>query len=280
MRRLFIYFFFHLIANTIVHGQSIRSSMAAPIAQLLTYSSVHHSPFNMVANQAVLARFDNFSGAVYGEKRFALKELSQYTGIISFPTSSGNFGVSVDHFGDLPYNETGVGLAYGRQLSEMIDIGVQFNYYNFQTQGYGSASSINVEGGILFHLSEIFKAGFHIYNPGGSKIGKEVTESLPSVYSAGFGYDLTQKVFIGASIEKMEGQPLNLNAGVHYYFEDKLSACGGINSANSSYFIGFGVLVKNLRLDIIASMHPQLGISPGLLLTFSPPPKAQSNNNE
>jgi hypothetical protein len=104
VRRLFIYFFFHLIANTLVHGQSIRSSMAAPIAQLLTYSSVHHSTFNMIANQAVLARFDNFSGAVYGEKRFALKELSQYTGIISFPTSSGNFGVSVDHFGDLPYN--------------------------------------------------------------------------------------------------------------------------------------------------------------------------------
>jgi hypothetical protein len=278
VRRLFIYFFFHLIANTIVHGQSIRSSMAAPIAQLLTYSSVHRSPFNMVANQATLAKIDNISGGVYGEKRFALKELSQYKGIISFPTSSGNFGISVDHFGDLPYNETGVGLAYGRQLGDMIDIGVQFNYYNFQTQGYGSASSINAEGGVLFHLSETFEAGFHIYNPGGSKIGKEVTENLPSVYSAGLGFDLSKKVYLGASIEKTEGQPLNLNAGIHYYFEDKLSACGGVSSANSSYFIGFGVLVKNLRLDILASLHPQLGVSPGLLLTFSPPKKAQSNN--
>ncbi|HJW16939.1 MAG TPA: hypothetical protein VJ499_07455 [Flavisolibacter sp.] len=278
MRRLILYLFFHLIAYTIVQGQSIRSSMAAPVAQLLTYSSLHASPFNIVANQATLARIDNISGAVYGEKRFALRELSQYTGIISFPTSSGNFGLSVDHFGDLPYNETGVGLAYGRRLSDMIDIGVQFNYYNFQTQGYGSASSINAEGGVLFHLTETFNVGFHIYNPGGSKMGKEENETLPSIYSAGFGYDLSPKVFIGASIEKKEDQPLNLDAGIHYYFEDKLSACGGISSANSSYYIGFGVLVKSLRLDILASMHPQLGVTPGLLLTFSPPKKAQPNN--
>jgi hypothetical protein len=278
VRRLFIYLFFHFIAHAIVQGQSIRSNMAAPIAQLLTYSSLHASPFHMVANQATLARLDNLSAAMYGENRFALRELSQYTGIISFPTSSGNFGLSVDRFGDLAYNETGVGLAYGRRLGEMIDIGVQFNYYNFQTQGYGSASSINAEGGVLFHLTETFEVGFHIYNPGGSKMGKEITETLPSVYSAGFGYDLSQKVFIGASIEKKEHQPLNLDAGVHYYFEDKLSACGGISSATSSYYIGFGVLVKNLRLDLLASMHPQLGITPGLLLTFSPSKKAQIND--
>jgi hypothetical protein len=252
--------------------------MAAPIAQLLTYSSLHASPFHMVANQATLARLDNLSAAMYGENRFALRELSQYTGIISFPTSSGSFGLNVDRFGDLAYNETGVGLAYGRRLSDMIDIGVQFNYYNFQTQGYGSASSINAEGGVLFHLTETFEVGFHIYNPGGSKMGKEMTETLPSVYSAGFGYDLSQKVFIGASIEKKEAQPLNLDAGVHYYFEDNLSACGGISSATSSYYLGFGVLVKNLRLEILASMHAQLGVTPGLLLTFSPPKKAQPNN--
>lgn len=278
MRRLFIYLFCHFIVHIVVHGQSIRKPLAAPVAQLLAYSSSHSSPYAIVSNQASLARIHTIAAAVYGEKRFALKELSQYTATVSIPTTSGNFGIRADHFGDLSYNESGIGLAYGRKLGEKIDIGVQFNYYNFKTQGYGSASSINAEGGVLFHLTESFNIGFHMYNPSGNQLGKKAGENLPSIYAAGFGYDVSSKVFIGASIEKQEDQPLNLNAGMHYYFGDKLSACGGIGSATSSYYIGFGVVLKTLQLNVLASMHPQLGVTPGLLLIFNPPVKAQQDN--
>jgi hypothetical protein len=266
------------MAIVVVHGQSIRKPLAAPVARLLTYSSLHYTPFNIMANQASLARIQSISGAFYGEKRFALKELGQYSATVSLPTVSGNFAFQADYFGNLSYNETGVGLAYGRRLGDRIDIGVQFNYYNFKTQGYGSASSINAEGGVLFHLTESFNIGFHMYNPSGNQLGKSGEENLPSIYSAGFGYDVSPKLFIGASIEKQEDQPLNLIAGMHYYFDDKLSACGGIGSATSTYYIGFGVLVKTLQLNVLASMHPQLGVTPGLLLVFNPPVKAQQDN--
>jgi hypothetical protein len=278
VRRLFIYLFFHFIANAIVQGQSIQKPLAAPIARLLTYSSLHSNPFNIGDNQATLAKINNISGAIYGEKRFALKELSLYTAALSIPTSSGNFGIKADHFGDLSYNESAVGLAYGRRLGEKLDIGVQFNYYNFKTQGYGSASSINAEGGILYHLTESLNIGFHMYNPGGSQLGKSGEEYLPSIYSAGFGYNVSPKLYIGASIEKQEHEPLNVVGGLHYYFDNKLSACGGIGSATSTYYIGFGVLVKGLQLNVLAAMHPQLGVTPGLLLIFNPPVKAQLNN--
>ncbi len=278
MRRLLFVLFFHFIAIIIVQGQSVRRPLAAPLTQLLTFSSLHSSAFNMRANQAALARLKEISAAVYAEKRYNLKELSQYAATIGIPTSSGNFGISGDYFGDLSYNESGIGLAYSRRLSEKIDIGVQFNYYNIKSEGYGSAFSVNAEGGIIFHLTESLNIGFHMYNPMGSPIGKSHEEKLPAIYSAGFGYDVSSKVFIGATIEKQESEPLNLNAGLHYFFEERMSACAGISAATSSYYMGFGIGMKSLHLNMLASLHPQLGVTPGLLLTFNPSGKAQHNN--
>ena len=40
----------------------------------------------------------------------------------------------------------------------------------------------------------------------------------------------------------------------------------GIASENESPYAGAGISWNNLRLDISASYHPQLGISPGLML--------------
>ena len=40
----------------------------------------------------------------------------------------------------------------------------------------------------------------------------------------------------------------------------------GIASENESPYAGAGVSWNNLRLDISASYHPQLGFSPGLML--------------
>jgi hypothetical protein len=77
--------------------------------------------------------------------------------------------------------------AYGRKLGGKIDVGVQFNYYSFKVAGYGSASSINAEGGMIVHVTEAFNIGVHLYNPTGVSVGKNAEEKLPAIYSAGFG---------------------------------------------------------------------------------------------
>ena len=83
------------------------------------------------------------------------------------------------------------------------------------------------------------------------------------------GYDVSKQLFIGAEVQKTENQPLSLNAGLQYLFADKLFARGGISSAASISYIGFGVLIKNIRVDVTASFHPYLGVTPGLLLHYS-----------
>ena len=207
--------------------------------------------------------------AVYGERRFLLSELNNYAAVVGLKTNSGNFGVKAGYFGFSDYNETQIGLAYARKLGTKVDIGAQFNYNGIKIGGiYGSASAISFEIGTILHISEKLHAGIHINNPVGGKFGKDPQEKIASVYSFGVGYDASDKFFVSVEIEKEEDQPVNVNAGMQYKFIPQLMARAGVSSATSTAWIGLGLIVKSFRVDITTNYHPQLGITPGLLLLF------------
>jgi hypothetical protein len=71
---------------------------------------------------------------------------------------------------------------------------------------------------------------------------------------------------LSAEIVKQEDLPVNINAGVQYNFLKQLFARVGIASENESPYAGAGISWSNIRLDVSASYHPQLGFSPGLMV--------------
>ncbi|MES2850756.1 MAG: hypothetical protein V4685_16980, partial [Bacteroidota bacterium] len=131
-----------------------------------------------------------------------------------------------------------------------------------------SDNTINFEIGALVHLTDKLNAGLHVYNPVGGKFSK-TDEKLTSAYKVGLGYDASEKFFISAELVKEEDFPVNMNAGFQYQFAKQFFARGGISSANSVAYGGLGLSWSNLRLDISASYHQQLGVSPGLLLIYN-----------
>ena len=262
---LFFIFIFQFI---FVNAQVGRTPVTSVYTRIATYSTINTDVFSFTGNQAALAACKNFSAGVFGERRFALEELGMYSLAVALPTSSGNFGLKADYFGGGEYNETTIGLAYARSLGNKLDIGVQFNYNMFRAGMYGNTSSINFDAGAIFHLTEKLQTGIHVYNPTGSKMRSGEEEKLPTIYNIGFGYDVSERFFFGAEVEKMKDFPLSVNAGVHYKI-DKLIARAGITTATSVYYIGLGVLLNDIRIDATASVHPYLGISPGLLLIYS-----------
>lgn len=251
------------------HSQTLRRPVAAPYIGLGAYSFNHIDVFSFTSNQASLAQLKNAAAGVYGERRFMLNELNNYNAAIGLPTRSGSFGLKAGYSGFSDYKETQIGLAYARKLGNKIDVGVQFNYNGIRVAGYGSASAISFEAGTIFHITEKLNTGFHINNPVGGKFGKDQQEKLPSVYTVGFGYDASQKFFFSAEVIKEEDQPVNVNAGLQYKFIPQLLARAGLSSATSSVWLGLGLSFKSFRLDVTTSYHPQLGISPGLLLLFN-----------
>jgi hypothetical protein len=246
-------------------AQTLRQPISAVYLGLGACSTEHTNVFSFVNNQAALAQMKNTSAGVYGERRFSLNETSMYTAALAIPSQLGNFGLSIKRFGFKNFNENQLGLAYGRSLGKALDIGVQFNYYSYQVPTYNSDNTVNFEIGAIVHLTDKLNAGVHVYSPVGGKFSK-TDEKLTSAYSFGLGYDASDRFFVSAELAKEEDYPVNLNAGIQYRFAKQFFARAGIASVTSSSYAGVGLAWGIFRLDITGSYHPQLGLSPGLLL--------------
>jgi hypothetical protein len=130
---------------------------------------------------------------------------------------------------------------------------------------------------MLLHLSPKITAGLNAYNPFRASWSKAQEERLPSRYTFGLGYDASDKFFVTGELEKEESQPVNVNLGIHYQLIEQLFIRGGISSLTSSYFAGLGLQLSDFRLDVATSFHPQLGVSPGVLLLYNFGKKKEEN---
>ncbi|MFZ1784622.1 MAG: hypothetical protein WAU23_05425 [Ferruginibacter sp.] len=256
-------------ALTCAFPQSLRYTLAQPYISLSAYSQKQPDVLSFTGNQAALAQTKNAGIAVFGERRFMLKETGMYTLGATVPTRLGNFGIQLNYGGYKNFNENKMGLAYARKLGKLLDIGVQFNYYGYRIPAYGNASAIHFEIGAMMHLTDKLNAGIHVYNPVGGKLGKNSEEKLASAYKLGLGYDASDKFLISAEIVKEEDKAVNVIAGVQYQFAKQFFAKAGFLSASGSAYAGAGMAWKNLRLDISSGYHPQLGFSPGLLFMMN-----------
>lgn len=255
--------------NLFISGQTVRRPVAALYTGLGSYSLNHADVFSYTNNQASLAQMKNVSAGVYGERRFLLDQLSLYQLAVAVPTKSGNFGIKAGYFGFSDCNESQIGLGYARELGTKADVGVQFNHNGIRISSYGSSSAINFEIGAVLHLTEKLHTGVHAYNPVGGTFGKNQEEKLASVYSMGLGYEASENFFVSAEIEKEEDQPLNVNAGMQYKFLPQFMTRIGIATNTSNVYAGVGLLLKSFRLDVVASYHPQLGLTPGMMLVYN-----------
>lgn len=264
-----------IISLNQLSAQSLRYSLAQPYISLSAYSVQQNDALSFTGNQAALAGTKHAGIGVFGERRFMLKETSVYTLGAAVPTRLGNFGIHINYAGFKNFRENKIGLAYARKLGKLVDVGVQFNYYGYNIPAYGKASAINFEIGAMFHLTDKLNAGIHVYNPVGGKLGKNSEEKLAAAYKVGLGYDASDKFFISSEIIKEEDKAVNVIAGLQYQIVKQFFAKAGFISESGSVYAGAGVGLKNLRLDISSSYHPQLGFSPGILLIMQFKSKAE-----
>lgn len=255
-----------LVAATIF-GQSLRYPLSAGYTRLGVYSNSFADALSCKFNQAVLASIQSAGAAVYGEKRFGLQELGLYHAALAVPVSFGGIGISATYFGYTGYTETQFGIAYGKKLGK-VDAGIQANSKSVQIPGYGKDGLITVEGGIVIHLSEQLNAGFHVFNPTGSKFGNNRLEKLSSIFTAGLGFEPSKTLFLGGEMIKETGKPVHLNLGLQYLFSKRIFIRLGVYSESPTFYMGTGFTLKLFRLDFTASYHPQLGVTPGILLVF------------
>ena len=272
MRKFVIFLVIYQAAITCL-SQSAKQSLTPYYLKTGAYSNHQNDVFSSTANQAALAKTKTFEVGIFSEKRYMMSELNLFSASVALPTQSGNFGLQLQHFGNSNYSETQASIAYARRLSDYVDIGVQFNYYTMRISSYGNAAAINFAAGAIFHFTDQLHGGIHVYNPTSSRIGKYEEERIPALYSVGLGYDASENFLVSTSIEKEENEDVNVIASIQYKFADRFLARGGVASATSVFFFGVGFRLQRFRLDATASVHPQLGVTPGLMLVYTKPAK-------
>ncbi|MEO9022476.1 MAG: hypothetical protein ABI237_08760 [Ginsengibacter sp.] len=259
-------------------AQSLRRPISASYIGMGAYSIDHVDAFSFTANQAALAGMKNSAFGVFGEDRFLLNTTNMYSAVFILPTKEGNFGFQADYFGYKNYNESQLGFAYARNVGSKLDLGIKFNYYSFRIPSYQSSSTLTFEMGAIAHLTQQLHVGIHFYNPVGGKLSKTNNEKLGSIYKFGMGYEASENFLVSAEIVKQEDLPVNVNAGVEYNFARQFFVRMGIASENESPYAGAGVSWSQMRLDISAAYHPQLGISPGIMLIVNFKSKQDENH--
>lgn len=249
-------------------AQSIRTPGSFAYTRFTAYSNSFTDAFSFTGNTGALAATKTASAGVHSERRFGLKDLSAYAAAFVLPTTSGQFALRADYLGGAAYNESALGLAYGRTLGSKVALGVQFNYFWMTAAGYDAASAVNADIGVLVRLTPQLNAGLQACNPVGRSWNKTGLGRLPAIFRVGLGYEASSQFFMSAEAEKAENEPISINAGLQYVMAEKVVARAGIRSATAVYYLGFGVNHKNLRFDVTASLHPYLGITPGFLLLY------------
>lgn len=233
------------------------------------YSATLTDVWSAHNNQAGLGFVQDVSGGIFYENRFLLKETSYRAGAFALPVKSGSFGLSVASFGYELYSETKAGIAYGQRFGDRFAMGVQINYLNTKlSQDYGTRNTITGAIGIISKVNDELTIGVHVYNPTRSKLADYDNERVPTVMKLGLDYKFSDKVMLGIETEKDMNYDAVIRAGLEYHITELLYLRGGIATNPTLSSFGFGLIMKNFKMDISASFHQTLGMTPGVSLVY------------
>ncbi len=261
---------FFVLMSCEVQSQPVTQSITARYVALGAYSTTNVDVYATRNNAASLAQLQQSSVALYAERRFALSSLNLFAFSAGVVTKSGSFALHGNYLGFGLFSQSRFSLAYGRKISNKVDVGLQFNYHSLrQGNGYGNASSINASAGAIFHVTDKLNLGINVYNPTGSKWSKVLGEKIPAAFTFGGGYEVSEDVYLGAEIVKEENLPASVNTGLYYQLNGAFFARAGVSTATASYFASVGFKWESLRVEIAAAYQTPLGISPGILLLFN-----------
>jgi hypothetical protein len=220
-------------------------------------------------NQAGLGFYDHFAIGFHHENKFLVKEQSLHAVALAIPVKPGTFGLSYSYFGYEMYNESKIGLGFGKTLGEKFSAGVQLNYHRIFIQGdFGNRNSLSVEGGIQYRPVKSIAIGIHLFNPTKAKISPNDQDTIPTILRAGFSYKPYEKLWLGLETEKTLDKDLRVKAGVEYRLFESLFLRTGIVTNPVQNTFGLGYEIAKVSADIAFTHHEILGFTPHFTIRF------------
>lgn len=220
-------------------------------------------------NQAGLGFLKDASAGAYYENRFMLKELSLKGAVVALPIKAGTFGLCITNFGYSAYSENKYSLSFAKAFGNKLSAAVAMDYLTTKiAEGYGSKGVLAAEAGIQAKPMEGLTIGLHVFNPTRAKIADYNNERIPTIIRFGGDYAFSEKVTLAVETEKDIAKKAVFKVGIEYKVVKEFYLRGGISTNPTIGSFGFGINMKNFKLDFSAGYHQVLGFSPQLGLTY------------
>ncbi len=224
-------------------------------------------------NQAGLGFYPHLALGIFHENKFLVPELSLHSLVFSLPTGTGTFSLNYSYFGYPVYNESKIGLGFGKALNDKFSAGIQFDYLNTHVDDEtGNQGAVAIEAGVLASPLKNLFIGFHIFNPTHSCYSKRINnERIPMIFKLGIGYNYQDNLFISFETEKnLEWGPVLYKAGIEYRILPMVTARTGVKVGDfAEHSFGLGLVLKNIRAGIAFSRQQVLGYTPHFSLQYT-----------
>jgi len=220
-------------------------------------------------NQAGLGEYHNFAIGFHHENKYIIEEFGLHALALSLPVKSGTLGLSYTYFGFPKYNESKLGLAFGKSFGEKLSAGVQMNYhYVYITDEYENRHALTVEGGIQYKPIRTLRIGIHVFNPTRSRLSPVNLDTLITTLRAGISYSPLEKLWMALETEKSLNYKLRLKAGIEYEILEGLYLRTGIITHPVQNTFGLGFKIKRIDADVAFTNTQTLGLVPHFSLQF------------
>jgi hypothetical protein len=225
-------------------------------------------------NQAGLGDYHNFSIGFHHENKYVVDEFALHALALTVPVKPGTIGFSYTYFGYSRYNESKIGIGFGKSFGEKFSAGIQLNYhYIYASPLYGNGEyenrhALTVEGGIQYKPVKALRIGIHVFNPSRSSLSPTKIDTLVTTLRAGISFSPIEKLWMSLETEKSLRYNLRIKSGIEYQLNKGLFLRTGILTHPFQNTFGLGFCISRINADVAFSHNETLGFMPHFSMQY------------
>ncbi len=223
------------------------------------------SAFN---NPAGLGKINSFQIGVNANNYYFIRGVNSGGFYAVIPRKNSAIGLSYNVLQFSSYLKSSSSVSYGLNLSETFQVGVRFKYDAEQFQWmYPNSSALSADIGFQAIIRKKIILATLVENMARVHI-KEKNLNNNARFSIGLNWLVSDKVMIPIELQKNGSFPLNSKCGVEYLPYKDIAFRVGISTNPTKFYFGAGFKYKKAKIDLSNSIHPALGIQPGISILF------------
>jgi hypothetical protein len=248
-----------------IHAQYIQGArMAALSGSAITQSDA----FAGFHNLSVSSELKGLNCSFYGQIPYGISAINDAGVAFLKRFGTGVMGVVCQSYGNTEFNRKRMNLGYALALSPKLSASGSLGYSSTRIMnGYGVASTFWMNVGATYNVRKDWKWAAVADLPLKSL---KNAEDLPATLRLGTTYSFGEQVNLSGQLSSSTSQTssLSYSFGLEYFPVDLLAFRLGMNTHWQTWSMGVGTHLKNYSLDVSATVHPQLGITPQISFTY------------